>query len=1010
MAQRKRKSNRDASGLPPGAKPGRTVLKHPDPVTSVACLPDGRRVISGSSDGTVRVWDLESGELLLTLEGHGGTVWAVAVTPDGRRAISGSEDGTVEVWDLDSGELLLTLEGHGGPVRGVAVTPDGRRAISGSDDRTVKLWDLQSGELLLTLEGHEVWVTAVAVTRDARRAISGSWDRTVRLWDLQSGELLLTLEGHGGPVYAVAVTADGRRAISGSDDGTVKLWDLESGQLLLTLEGHGRYVLAVAVTPDGRRAISGSWDDTVKVWDLESGELLLTLEGHGDTVWAVAVSPGGRRAISGSNDSTVRVWELDPEAISPDTIRYKNAKVVLLGETGVGKTGLMYRLTEDRYEKTDATHGMNVSRVELPVAAEGGVEREVWLWDLAGQPDYRLIHQLFLDETGVAVVVVNPQADDPFGGVGDWLKGLETAVRGVKHDPARLLVAGRVDVGTMKVSERAIERFMAEHGFAHYLPTSAKTGEGCSDEVAEGPCELKQLVAEHIPWDDLPEIWTDEILRELKNAVVERASRPGARLVRFSELYDDVVKALSREGGPRQSGQARGTATAAGSGDPALQRHGAEISQAEVRTAVRLLHNQNIVTPFEFGDLILLQPAVLNDYAGAVIRAAREHEEGIGSVSEEEVVEARIDLTGVDRLPQADEALLLRAMVQTLLDRSLCLRELGAEDVQLVFPSQFRRDRPPREFPETETIVTYTFGGELMTVFATLVVRLWKSQGFDNKEIYQNAAEFETLTGGRIAFFQEKIEDGMGRISVYAEPGVDVNEQCVFIEYVHHHLHSHAVDVTRDRRYRCGECKWQVADMEAVRAQLESAGAFVFCAKCGKRVPLIDEIERRYGTDAVAAAVRALAARATQELSTQAMEQILIGHMMAICGEADQIYRPVLMADNGIDGEIEFRYDDGRASGKRVYVQLKHGESHLRHRKRDDKTVFDVKNPRHLEYWQAQPGDVYLVVRTSDEEVRWMNVTPYLEGRPDKESRQIVFEGERLDVQAVRRVRDEVVG
>jgi len=172
----------------------------------------------------------------------------------------------------------------------------------------------------------------------------------------------------------------------------------------------------------------------------------------------------------------------------------------------------------------------------------------------------------------------------------------------------------------------------------------------------------------------------------------------------------------------------------------------------------------------------------------------------------------------------------------------------------------------------------------------------------------------------------------------------------------------------------------------------------------------LDEIERRYATDAVAAAVRALDARASQELDTQAMEQILIGHMMTICGEANQIYRPVLMADNGIDGEIEFRYDDGRASGKRVYVQLKHGDSHLRHRKRDDKTVFDVKDPRHLEYWQEQPADVYLVVRTSDEEIRWMNVTPYLEERPDKESRQIVFEGERLDAEAVRRVRDEVVG
>jgi hypothetical protein len=132
--------------------------------------------------------------------------------------------------------------------------------------------------------------------------------------------------------------------------------------------------------------------------------------------------------------------------------------------------------------------------------------------------------------------------------------------------------------------------------------------------------------------------------------------------------------------------------------------------------------------------------------------------------------------------------------------------------------------------------------------------------------------------------------------------------------------------------------------------------------------------------------------------------------MMAICGDANQIYHPVLMADYGIDGEIEFRDEEGRASGKRVYVQLKHGESYLRHRKRDDAMIFDVKNRRHLEYWQNQPVDVYLVVRTGDEVIRWMNVTRYLKEREDKQSRQIVFEGEKLDAAAVQRLRDEALG
>jgi len=123
--------------------------------------------------------------------------------------------------------------------------------------------------------------------------------------------------------------------------------------------------------------------------------------------------------------------------------------------------------------------------------------------------------------------------------------------------------------------------------------------------------------------------------------------------------------------------------------------------------------------------------------------------------------------------------------------------------------------------------------------------------------------------------------------------------------------------------------------------------------------------------------------------------------MLAICGEANHIFRHLTWADNGIDGEIEFRDAEGRATGRRVYVQLKHGASHLRHRMRDDQDVLDVKDPRHLQYWQDQPADVYLVVKV-DDDIRWMNVTRYLKGRRDKRSKQITFAGERLDAQAVR--------
>ena len=287
-----------------------TLQGHADWVLACAVTPDGRRLVSGSNDRTLKVWDLESGDCLRTLEGHTAGVRACAISPDGRRLVSGSDDCTLKVWDLESGHCLRTLEGHTAGVRACAISPDGRCLVSGSDDCTLKVWDLESGHCLRTLEGHTAGVRACAVTPDGRRLISGSHDSTLKVWDLESGHCLRTLERHEDEVPACAVTPDGRRLVSGSDDCTLKVWDLESGHCLRTLEGHADWVRACAVTPDGRRLVSGSRDSTLKVWDLESGHCLRTL-GHTGAVWTCAVTPDGRRLVSGSYDRTLKVWDLE---------------------------------------------------------------------------------------------------------------------------------------------------------------------------------------------------------------------------------------------------------------------------------------------------------------------------------------------------------------------------------------------------------------------------------------------------------------------------------------------------------------------------------------------------------------------------------------------------------------------------------------------------------------------------------------------------------------------------
>ncbi|CAG7852310.1 COMPASS-like H3K4 histone methylase component WDR5B {ECO:0000303/PubMed:19567704} Short=AtWDR5B {ECO:0000303/PubMed:19567704} [Serendipita indica DSM 11827] len=282
----------------------RTLRGHEDQVNAVGTSPDGSRIVSGSDDWTIRLWDADTGQPLgEPLRGHEGPVRAVGFSPDGSRIVSGSDDKTIRLWDADTGQPLgEPLRGHEDWVRAVGFSPDGSRIVSGSDDKTIRLWDADTGQPLgEPLRGHESWVWAVGFSPDGSRIVSGSDDKTIRLWDADTGQPLgEPLRGHEGGVWAVGFSPDGSRIVSGSSDKTIRLWDADTGQPLgEPLRGHEGGVWAVGFSPDGSRIVSGSSDKTIRLWDADTGQPL------GEPL------RDGSRIVSGSDDKTIRLWDAD---------------------------------------------------------------------------------------------------------------------------------------------------------------------------------------------------------------------------------------------------------------------------------------------------------------------------------------------------------------------------------------------------------------------------------------------------------------------------------------------------------------------------------------------------------------------------------------------------------------------------------------------------------------------------------------------------------------------------
>ncbi|QLE57665.1 WD40 repeat domain-containing protein [Nostoc sp. TCL26-01] len=285
-----------------------TLIGHTDAVWSVIFSNDGKTVVSGSTDKTIKVWNLDTGEVISTLRGHRDVVRAMALSHDGQTLISGSGDKTIKIWDFQTLKLKRTLSHHASPVWSVAISPDGQTLVSGHEDGTINIWNFPTGQLLRTIKGHEGRVFSVAMSPDGETFATGGIDKTIKIWGLYTGDRLRTLAQYQDAVRSVIFSRDGQMLASASWDQTIKIWQVRTGEVLHTLRGHTSRVVTLALGLDGKTLISGSLDNSVKVWNIQTGKLLQTLTGHTDWILAIATNSEKRIIVSASKDKTIQIW------------------------------------------------------------------------------------------------------------------------------------------------------------------------------------------------------------------------------------------------------------------------------------------------------------------------------------------------------------------------------------------------------------------------------------------------------------------------------------------------------------------------------------------------------------------------------------------------------------------------------------------------------------------------------------------------------------------------------